>query len=150
MRALRAFTIAVLSLGLIAAACGGGGGDKKQTPAEAKAEITKVWETFFNPAIPTEEKKDIVENYAALKPILDEQKNNPQAQQIKAAVKDVTLNGETSATVGHDIVSTQTNEPLLPNASGQAVRIDSKWKVSQQTFCSLIKLQDPNKACPPA
>jgi hypothetical protein len=149
MRALRAFTVAVLSLGLIAAACGGDE-EAKQTPAEAKAEITKVWETFFNPAIPVEQKADIVENYEALKPILDEQKGNPQAQQIKAAVKDVTLSGDTSATVTYDIVSTQTNEPLLPNASGQAVRQDEKWKVSQQTFCSLIKLQDPNKACPPA
>jgi ABC-type glycerol-3-phosphate transport system substrate-binding protein len=149
MRALRAFTVAVLSLGLIAAACGGGG-DKKQTPAEAKAEITKAWETFFNPAIPHEQKKDIVENYEALKPILEEQKNNPQAQQIKAAVKDVTLSGDTNATVVYDIVSTQTNEPLLPNASGQAIYQAKHWKVTQQTFCSLIKLQDANKACPPA
>jgi len=148
MRALRAFTIAVLSLGLIAAACGGGSSEKKQTPAEAKAEINKAWETFFNPAIPVEQKKDIVENYDALKPILDEQKTNPQAQMIKAAVKDVTLQGDTNATVTYDIVNTQTNEPLLPNASGQAIKQDGHWKVSQQTFCSLIKLADQNKKCP--
>src|SRR3954452_5095243 len=147
MRALRAFMIAVLSLGLIAAACGSGG-DKKQSPTEAKAEITKVWQDFFNPAIPLEQKKDMVENYEQLKPILEEQKTNPQAQQIKTAVKDVTLQGDSNATVAYDIVSTQTNEPLLPNASGQAVRQDGKWKVTQQTFCSLIKLADANKKCP--
>jgi hypothetical protein len=150
MRTLRAFLIAVLGLGLIAAACGGSDSKSaaKQTPAEAKAEITKAWETFFNPAIPSEQKSDIVENYAGLKPLLDEQKNNPQAQMIKAAVKDVTLQGEANATVTYDIVNTQTNEPLLPNASGQAVKQGGKWKVSQQTFCSLLKLQDPNKKCP--
>ncbi len=147
MRALRAFTVVVLSLGLVAAACGSGG-EKKQTPAEAKAEITKVWQDFFNPAIPVEQKKDLVENYDQLLPILKTQTTNPQAAQIKAAVKDVTLQGDNNATVTYDIVSTQTNEPLLPNASGQAIKQDGKWKVSQQTFCSLIKLGDQNAKCP--
>src|SRR5947209_19828544 len=89
MRALRAFTVVVLGLGLIAAACGSGG--SSESPAQAKAKITTAWQNFFDPAVPLAQKKNLVENYNALQPILQAQQNNPQAQAIKAKVADVTL-----------------------------------------------------------
>src|SRR3954468_12189175 len=147
MRALRAFTIAVLGLGLIAAACGGGGGSS-ESPAQSKAKITAAWEKFFDPAIPPEQKKDIVQNYAALLPTLQAQTKNPQAQGIKAKVADVTLSGDKAATVRYDIVNSQDGTPLLPNASGSAVKEGDNWKVSEQTFCQLVKLADQNAKCP--
>ena len=147
MRALRAFTVAVLALGLIAAACGSGGGSS-ESPAQAKAKITANWEKFFDPAVPLEQKKDIVENYDALKPILQAQSSNPQAQAIKAKVADVTLSGDKQATVRYDIVNSKDNTPLLPNASGTALKVGDNWVVSQQTFCQLIKLADQNAKCP--
>ena len=146
MRALRAFTIAVLGLGLIAAACGGGG--SSESPAQAKAKITAAWEKFFDPSIPVDQKKDIVQNYAALQPILQQQTSNPQAQGIKAKVADVTLNGDKAATVRYDIVNAKDSTPLLPNASGQAIKEGDNWKVSEQTFCQLVKLADQNAKCP--
>jgi hypothetical protein len=146
MRALRAFTVVVLGLGLVAAACGSGG--SSESPAQAKAKITANWQKFFDPSVPVAQKTDIIENYNGLKPILDAQTNNPQAKNIKAAVKDVTLQGDNKATVRYDIVNAQTNDPLLPNASGQAVKLNGTWKVSQQTFCQLIKLADQNAKCP--
>jgi hypothetical protein len=147
MRALRAFTVVVLSTGFIAAACGGGG-SSSQTPAQAKAEITAAWQKFFDPAVPVAQKKDIVQDYATLLPTLQTQTTNPQAAGIKAAVKDVTLQGASSAQVTYDIVNAKDGTPLLPNASGQAVRESGTWKVSENTFCSLIKLSDPNVKCP--
>jgi hypothetical protein len=146
MRALRAFTIAVLGLGLLAAACGSGGGG--QTPAQAKAEITTNWEKFFDPSIPLTQKSGIVENYTQLKPILEAQSANPQAQQIKAKVQDVTLSGSDRATVRYDIISTQNNTPILPNASGESVKVSGKWAVSLKTFCALIKLANQSAKCP--
>ncbi|MBV9284664.1 MAG: hypothetical protein JO176_08610, partial [Acidimicrobiia bacterium] len=103
MRALRAFTVVVLGLGLIAAACGSGG--SSETPAQAKAKITTAWQNFFDPSIPTAQKKDIVQDYTGLKPILDAQANNPQAKSLKAKVVDVTLQGK-AATVRYDLIST--------------------------------------------
>jgi ABC-type glycerol-3-phosphate transport system substrate-binding protein len=146
MRALRAFTIAVLGLGLIAAACGGGG--SSESPAQSKAKITAAWEKFFDPSIPPEQKKDIIQDYNALLPTLQTQTKNPQAQSIKAKVADVTLNGDKAATVRYDIVNSQDGTPLLPNASGQALKINDKWVVSEQTFCQLVKLADQNAKCP--
>ncbi|MCU1449581.1 MAG: rane protein [Acidimicrobiales bacterium] len=147
MRALRAFTIVVLGLGLIAAACGGGGGSS-ETPAQAKAKITANWEKFFDPKVPLASKANIVENYDTLKPILETQTTSPQAQQIKAKVTDVTLSGSSSAKVTYDIISTQNNTPLLPGAAGEAIKQGSDWKVTVKTFCSLIKLADQNAKCP--
>ena len=145
MRALRAFTVVVLGLGLIAAACGSGG--SSETPAQAKAKITTAWQNFFDPSIPTAQKKDIIQDYTGLKSILDAQANNPQAKNIKAKVDDVTLQGK-AATVRYDLLSTADNSTLLPNASGQAVKEGDNWKVSEQTFCQLIKLSDQNAKCP--
>ncbi|MBV8982750.1 MAG: hypothetical protein JO086_17770 [Acidimicrobiia bacterium] len=146
MRALRAFTVVVLGLGLVAAACGGGG--SSETPAQAKTKITTAWQNFFDPSIPTAQKTNVIQNYTGLKPILDAQANNPQAKNLKAKVDDVTLQGDKSATVRYDLVSTADNSTLLPNASGQAVKEGDNWKVSQQTFCQLVKLSDPNAKCP--
>ena len=146
MRALRAFTVVVLGLGLIAAACGSGG--SSESPAQAKAKITTAWQNFFDPAIPLAQKKNIVENYNGLLPILQAQTNNPQAQSIKAKVDDVTLQGTKQAQVRYDIISTKDGTALLPNASGLAVKVGDNWVVSQQTFCQLIKIGDQNAKCP--
>ena len=146
MRALRAFTVVVLATGFIAAACGSGG--SSQSPAQAKAEITAAWQKFFDPAVPVEQKKDIIENYNALLPTLKSQTTNPQASSIKAKVSDVTLSGDKQATVKYDIVNAKDETPLLPNASGTAVKVNGHWAVSEQTFCQLVKLGDQNAKCP--
>ena len=146
MRALRAFTVVVLGLGLIAAACGSGG--SSESPAQAKAKITTAWQNFFDPAVPLPQKKNIVENYNGLLPILQQQQSNPQAQGIKTKVDDVTLQGDKQAQVRYDIVNSKDNTPLLPNASGLAIKVGNNWVVSQQTFCQLIKLADQNAKCP--
>jgi hypothetical protein len=147
MRALRAFTVVVLGLGLIAAACGGGGGSGSQSPAQAKAKITANWQKFFDPSVPVEQKKDIIQNYDKLLPTLKSQTTNPQAAGIKAKVNDVTLQGDKQAAVKYDIVSAKDGTALLPGASGTAVKEGNNWEVSQATFCQLIKLSSPNAQC---
>jgi hypothetical protein len=135
MRALRAFTIAVLSLGLLAAACGGGG----ESPAQAKANITTAWQNFFDPTISVSQKADIIENYAKLKATLQAQSSSAAAQGLKAKVNKIVLNGST-AVVTYDLVSTKDGTALLPNAQGDAIKQGGHWKVSQKTFCALLAL----------
>ncbi|MBV8297522.1 MAG: hypothetical protein JO085_11835 [Acidimicrobiia bacterium] len=98
--------------------------------------------------MPVSAKKNIVQDYNALLPTLQTQTTNPQAAGIKAKVDDVTLQGSTQAQVKYDIVNAKDGTPLLPNASGVALKVGDNWVVSEQTFCQLIKLSDQNAKCP--
>jgi len=147
MRALRAFTVVVLALGFIAAACGSSG--SSESPAQAKAKIKTNWEKFFDPAIPVSAKPALIENGSQMQQILQTQSTNPLAKSIKTVVTDVTLSGNNQAVVTYNILSTQTNDTLLPPGSkGQAVKQDGNWKVSTTTFCGLIHAGDANAKCP--
>ena len=147
MRALRAFTVVVLGLGLIAAACGSGG--SSESPAQAKAKITANWQKFFDPSVPVSQKPILIENGSQMQATLQTQSTNPLAKMIKAQVTDVTLQGNNQAVVTYNILSTQTNQTLLPPGSkGQAVMQGGDWKVSQATFCGLIHAGDANAKCP--
>jgi hypothetical protein len=137
MRALRAFTIVVLGLGLLAAACGGSG-TKKDTPAQSKAKITAAWEKFFDPAIPLDQKTNLLENYDKLKATAEEQSKNPIAAGLKAKVSDISLSSDTAAKVTYDLLNTKTNEALLKGSIGNAVKVGENWEVSQTTFCGLV------------
>jgi hypothetical protein len=135
MRALRAFTVAVLSLGLIAAACGGSEGE---SPAQAKAKITTSWEKFFDPSVPLSQKTDLLENYSKLRATAEEQLKNPIAKTLKARVNNITLQGKDKAAVRYDLNNAESGQTLLKDSGGQAVRVDGKWMVSQITFCGLV------------
>ena len=134
MRTLRAFPLAVLSLALLAAACGSGGGE---SPAQAKASITTTWEKFFDPSIPVAQKPDLIQNGPKLKPVLETQSTNPVAKLLKATVKSVVVKKD-KADVRYSLVNAKTGDVLLPDSGGQALKIDGKWKVSQSTFCGLV------------
>jgi len=137
MRMMRTLVAAMVGVALLGAACGGGG----ESTADKKAKITTNWEALFNPSIPVSQKYDLLENgtTAKLKAVIDAASKNPQAAGTKAKVKTVTINGD-KANVTYDLVSTQNDQPLLPNAQGVAVKQNGKWKVSQQTFCALLAL----------
>jgi len=55
--------VAVLAL----AACGGGGTGGNSDPAQAQAQITKVWQDFFSGKVDVSKKTAMVENGAALR-----------------------------------------------------------------------------------
>jgi hypothetical protein len=58
----------------------------------------------------------------------------------------VTFTDPTHADVVYDLVGTP-----LKGAQGKAVLVDGKWKVAQETFCTLADLgaQTINKPSPP-
>ena len=137
MRTLRALVVVVLGLALLAAACGSGGESK----AEIQAKVKANWEKFFNPSVATSQKVALIQNAKdpKVKAAIDAGINNPQVKTIRANVKTVTPKGDTAA-VKYDLVSVQTGVPVLPGADSIAIKENGTWKVSQQTFCVLIKL----------
>jgi len=145
MRALRAFMIAVVCLGFVAAACGSSGGSS-ESPAQSKAKITAAYADFFNPSKPLSEKTALMENGNTLAPCLQTQATNPQLNQLGGAqVVDVTLQGDGKATLKFNLVGKAegTNPPptLTPAPfAGTAVRQNGTWKVTQQTFNYLLGL----------
>jgi hypothetical protein len=138
MRTLRAVLVVIVGLALFGAACGSSGESKADIQAKVKAN----WEKFFDPSVSTAQKAALLQNASTpkIKAIIAAQADNPQARAIKAKVTTVTPKGGDKADVKYDLVSTQTGVPVLPGASGQAVKQGGTWKVSQQTFCTLIKL----------
>jgi len=143
MRALRAFTVVVLGLGLVAAACGGGGGE---SPAQAKAKITAAYGDFFNPSKPLGQKTTLIENGSTILPCLQTQSTNPQLKQLGGAqVVDITLQGGNKAALKFNLVGVAQGTsppPTLTPApfNGTAVKQNGTWKVTQQTFNSLLTL----------
>jgi len=144
MRALRAFTVVVLGLGLIAAACGSSG--SSESPAQAQTKIKAAYADFFDPSKPLTEKTALMENGNAIVACLQTQSTNPQLKQLGGAqVVDVTLQGSGKATLKFNLVGpAQGSTPpatLTPAPfPGTAVKQNGTWKVTQQTFNYLLGL----------
>jgi len=119
---------------------------QQRQPAQSKAKITAAWRGSSTPrsrSVRSRHRRELQHAQAHPRDADDQ----PQAQQIKAKVTDITLSGDTSAKVTYDIISTQNNTALLP---GAAARRSSRaaTEVTVKTFCSLIKLADQNAKCP--
>ncbi len=144
MRALRAFTVVVLGLGFVAAACGSGG--SSESPARAKSKITAAYADFFNPSKPLSQKTALIENGNTIAPCLQTQATNPQLEQLGGAqVVDITLQGSDRAALKFNLIGPAQGTappPTLTPApfNGSAIKQNGSWKVTQQTFNSLLSL----------
>ena len=70
---------------------------------------------------------------------------NPLATKASAIVHQVTLLPPDHATVTYDVLLSGT--PALQGAAGQAVLQDGVWKVTDQSFCSLVTLAGKVPGC---
>lgn len=111
-------------------------------PAAAEAEVAENWEAFFANGDPAmlEEGDQLVDEIALLISMA------PPPQVITAPVQTVTFTGPDTATVTYDL--TIDGEPVLPGATGQAAQDDGAWKVSKDTFCTLVALGSPGNPTP--
>jgi hypothetical protein len=114
-------------------------------PAAAKAEITQVWEKFFHTGTDRTDAVSLLEDGEQLGVALDkaEQEDKQTGLVRRAIVKRIDFLSPTSASVTWTLLNKKT--PVLNNASGQAVLVDGKWKVSKLTFCTLVELGNNNK-----
>lgn len=158
---------AALALAVVAAGCGGGSstpaasstttppassttpaasGTAPADPAAAKAEITANWEKFFDSHTPRAQAVALLEDGATLGAALDTAQKEREATKFdqKAKVKLIVFTSPTQANVTYDLMNG--TQVVLPGASGQAVLVDSTWKVSKLTFCTLVTLGNNGKA----
>src|SRR5882724_11550421 len=116
---------AALSVGLLAAcssSSGGSSGASNNTPspaafneATAKTAITSSWTTFFDASKPVAAKAALLQNAAALQPVLQAQAANPQAKGTSVAVKTIVVDpSHQKATVTYDLKVNGATQ--LPNA----------------------------------
>lgn len=127
---------------LLAGACGGH--SESSAPASEVDAVTTTFEHFFDSSLPVDQKMALVENGQAFEETLKSQANSSIAGGASASVAQVDSTGPDRAAVTFTIK--KHGFPLLPNRHGEAIRIDGSWKVSAQTFCSLLQLE---RSAPP-
>ena len=107
-------------------------------PAATKAQITANWEKFFSHTSTLAERQALLENGANYAEALAQRAQDPLQAQATATVKDVQLTDADHASVTYDVLLN--GQVALSNAAGTAVLQDGTWKVSAQSFCSLVTL----------
>ncbi|MFD4630365.1 hypothetical protein ACFVYR_22315 [Streptomyces sp. NPDC058284] len=116
-------------------------GDTASAPADPKAaedEIRANWEKFFDPEVSMKDKEAVLENGAAMRPVLKSFSGDKRGGQVAAKVGKVEFGSATEAEVTYAL--TLKGATALPDASGTAVDEDGTWKVSVKTLCALVKL----------
>jgi hypothetical protein len=149
-------SLAVSLLFVLLAACGGGGGDDDDVAEEettttafdraaATAEITAMWTQQFSEGQTVDAAVANLENGETYRDAIIQQQTSGATRGLSVQVKDVQVTSPTVATVTYDILLS--GNVALAGTKGNAVRIDGKWKVSEQHFCVLLSLGQIN---PPA
>ncbi|MGY0022946.1 hypothetical protein [Streptomyces sp. cg35] len=160
---------AVLALGTAVTACGDDSGGNESDPptpssqgpsskepaptgpadeAAAKKEITANWKKFFDPDVPVKEKQDVLENGAAMRPVLESFNGDKRGGQVEANVDTVTFTSPTAADVTYSLALK--GATVLPGAKGTSVEQGGTWKVSVKTLCALVQLSgnaSPGPGC---
>jgi hypothetical protein len=132
----------VLALAAVLAGCGG----TVNKVSTTQAQIERDWTMFFSPATPASQKAQLLQNGQQFAPVIQAAATSPLAQQTKVTVTNVTLESPTRAIVNYTILLA--GQPALKNQTGIAVRVNGVWRVSDQSFCSLLSLQGtPPPAC---
>jgi hypothetical protein len=122
----------VVALATALAACGG----SKTGAADQKAAITKSWTTFFDGSTPVAQRVALLQGGDKFTKVINELSASPLASKTAATVSDVTITSPTSATVTFDV--SLAGQPVLQNATGQAVLVDGEWKVDAASLCHLL------------
>jgi hypothetical protein len=158
-----------LTAGLAACGDGGGGGGGSASPtrspsatatgppstrspsgspsATAEQQVRQNWEKFFSPTTPLPQKVSLLENGQRLQPLLTAFSGDPRVGQVTAKVQSVTLTSVTTAHVRYSL--SLRGSVVLPSASGTSVLQDKVWKVSDESLCALINLNNTSGAAIP-
>ncbi|MFB7590536.1 hypothetical protein [Streptomyces sp. NPDC056169] len=107
-------------------------------PAAAEAEITENWTAFFDPNTTAAEKVKLLENGAAMEPVLAAFAGNENAATTAAKVTGVEFTSAEEANVTYDLLVG--GAPALPDSQGTSILQDGTWKVSVKTLCGLVEL----------
>jgi hypothetical protein len=173
-RSIAGVTLPIATLALALSGCGGSGhsgspantspsasgsattsaGATASAPADeaaATVEITTAWQKFFYYKTPRAQQIALLENGDKLGPAVKFAAQLQAQQGLKQVVKvsKVSFTTPTQAAVSYALLNGTLT--LLPAASGNAVLVGTTWKVSEQTFCTLVilgNLSKPVPSCP--
>jgi hypothetical protein len=151
-RATQRVGVLVLLSALALTGCGGGsskpasGTSPTTGPARSgvtqtgvQAQVAQAFVDFFAGRTPAARKIGLVENGSAFAAAIHRQAGSPIAKGTAATVSKVSMVSPTKADVVYTVSLGGT--PVLEHQSGVAVEEDGTWKVSAQTFCALLKLE---------
>jgi hypothetical protein len=102
------------------------------------AQITTDWNAFFTKGTPASKRVQLLQNGSQFSSVVTAWVANPLLAGAASKVDSVTLTSGTQATVKYDLTAIGT-PVVAPGTSGTAILQDSTWKVSDATFCGLIK-----------
>jgi hypothetical protein len=110
----------------------------------AAAQIKANWEAFFSPKTPAAKRVSLLQNGQAFASVINAQSGSGLASSASATVSSVTVTSPTRAKVIYSVLLGGT--PVLKNQPGVAVLQNGTWKVGDQSFCTLLTLQNNGKA----
>lgn len=110
----------------------------------AAAQIKKNWEAFFSAKTPTSTRVSLLQNGQKFASILKAQASSPLASSASASVSSVKVESPTQAKIIYSVLVGGT--PALKNQPGIAVKQGGTWKVGDQSFCSLLTMENNGKA----
>lgn len=115
-------------------------------PASVRGAVTKAYAEFFGYKTPASVAEKYLQHGSVFAKTLAAQAEQGLQQRLTARVTKVSMLSPDTAAVTFTLLGN--GKPLLPNASGNAVREGGTWKVAAKTFCGLLQLQStPPKAC---
>ena len=111
--------------------------------------ITANWEIFFSGKTPAQTKISLLQNGTKFATVIKAQASSSLAKSTTATVSKVSNLSASSASVRYTV--DLGGQPALRNALGTAVRQNGTWKVSDESFCALLALEQvKTPACPAA
>jgi hypothetical protein len=143
------FVVAIgvaLSVVVVAAACGSSSPSASSTSspgaggaASAAAQVKSSWERFFAGTTPAATKVALLQNGSRYARDITAQAALPIGKGLQAKVTSVKMVSPTKAQVTYTILVA--GQPVLKNATGEAVMQGGTWKVSVASFQTLLGLE---------
>ncbi len=105
----------------------------------AVAPVLRVWTAFFDGSTPAKQKVALVQNGEIFRPVIDAQSRSGLARSVTVDVTNVKILPSGTASVTYTILVAGT--PMLTAVQGSAIRQGDAWKVSVQSFCGLLAME---------
>jgi hypothetical protein len=141
------YVLGVLALAVALAGCGGDDSPPAQSspPTSAtaggsvEAQVTSLFQHFFDGTAPAESKVPLLQRGSEFLPVLQAQAAGPLAKSSGVKVIKVAQSTTNSAAVTFTVLLD--GKPALENQAGGAILEDGAWKISANTYCTLLTLQ---------
>lgn len=134
---------------ILAAALAGCGGKSPSQPAPTSTapaaggsvvdQVTSLYQRFFDGTLPVDTKVGLLQRGDQFTQILQAQAAGPLAKSSGVKVIKVVQSTRNSAAVTFTVLLD--GKPALENQAGGAVLDNGVWKVSANTYCTLLTLQ---------